>query len=123
MRTDGVTLSHEAVAQLRDVASSSYGHDYIPPSPRMYKSKIKNAQEAHEAIRPTKPWLSPAQLPSGLSKDQVRLYDLIWRRALACQMSNAEIQQVWCQLDGLVRFTTVGDHYKYASGAVAVLQM
>jgi hypothetical protein len=66
----------------------------VPPEPRAYKTKTKNAQEAHEAVRPTNPAVPPARLPPGVGADMRRLYDLIWRRALACQMENAETLQV-----------------------------
>ena len=69
-------------------------HPFITSPPRFYKSRAKNAQEAHEAVRPTRPSLSPAQLPGGLDRDCRLLYELIWRRTMACQMANAQIEQV-----------------------------
>lgn len=90
MRTDGTTLSGEAVAQARDVIKKDYGAKYLPDAPRLYKSKAKNAQEAHEAIRPTD--LSKSR--AGDDDQQRRLYDLIWKRTMASQMENAVLDQV-----------------------------
>lgn len=94
MRTDGVTLSQEAVNSVRDVVKDKYGAKYLPSSPRIFKSKSKNAQEAHEAIRPTNPSLAPSGLSKILDKDQKNLYDLIWKRTLACQMENVVLDLV-----------------------------
>ena len=93
MRTDGVQIIPEAVATIRNQISSDYGARYLPKSPRMYKSKAKNAQEAHEAIRPTSVSRKPSDLSRILETDQARLYDLIWKRTVASQMSSAEIAQ------------------------------
>lgn len=93
MRTDGVTLSNDAVQSLRGHIQSEYGDSYLPKSPRMYKSKAKNAQEAHEAIRPTDITRTPADLKRVLNDDQWKLYDLIWKRTLACQMASAVVDQ------------------------------
>src|SRR5690606_5802676 len=84
MRTDGTTLSDDAVAQARDVIKKDYGAKYLPDAPRLYKSKAKNAQEAHEAIRPTDLTRSKA----GDDAQQRRLYELIWKRTMASQMEN-----------------------------------
>ncbi|MBT5658665.1 MAG: type I DNA topoisomerase, partial [Rhodospirillaceae bacterium] len=86
MRTDSVTLSGEALAGSRRVIEKEYGGDYLPPSPRVFKSKAKNAQEAHEAIRPTDLSRLPANIGTYLDDDQRRLYELIWKRTLASQM-------------------------------------
>lgn len=94
MRTDGITLSNEAVAQCRDVIGKVYGDKYLPNSPRMYKSKAKNAQEAHEAIRPTDLSRLPKDIKSALDDKQAALYDLIWKRTIASQMENAILDQV-----------------------------
>lgn len=91
MRTDGITLSPEAISQARDVIKKDYGDDYLPSAPRVYKSKAKNAQEAHEAIRPTD---LNKKKPSGLDADAARLYSLIYKRTLACQMESAQMDQV-----------------------------
>ena len=89
MRTDSVTLSGSAIAAARDQVRQLFGPDYLPDRPRIYTSKVKNAQEAHEAIRPAgETFLTPAQ--TGLTGDQFRLYELIWMRTIASQMNDAE---------------------------------
>ncbi len=92
MRTDGTTLSEDAVDQARSLIKKDYGDKYLPDAPRLYKSKAKNAQEAHEAIRPT----DLSKLPKNISMDHdaKRLYDLIWKRTMASQMENAIMDQV-----------------------------
>jgi DNA topoisomerase-1 len=99
MRTDGVTLSTDAVSTIRQLIEKMYGKNYLPETPKMYKSKAKNAQEAHEAIRPTDINLSPEQLSHKLDKDQFKLYDLIWKRTIACQMENVIVDLVAANLD------------------------
>ncbi|MGH1377453.1 MAG: type I DNA topoisomerase [Alphaproteobacteria bacterium] len=94
MRTDGTTLSEDAVKQCRSVIGNDYGNKYLPDAPRLYKSKAKNAQEAHEAIRPTDLTRTPASLKGKLEHDQWRLYDLIWKRTIASQMENAIMDQM-----------------------------
>ena len=94
MRTDGTTLSEDAVKQCRSVIGKDYGNKYLPDAPRLYKSKAKNAQEAHEAIRPTDLTRTPAMMRSKLENDQWRLYDLIWKRTIASQMENALMDQM-----------------------------
>jgi DNA topoisomerase-1 len=94
MRTDGVQMAREAVSAIREHVQGSYGADYIPPAPREYQSRIKNAQEAHEAIRPTDVAHRPEQVAGDLTPDQRRLYELIWKRAVASQMQSAELDQV-----------------------------
>jgi DNA topoisomerase-1 len=89
MRTDSVALANEAVAEIRDVIGDRYGKDNLPEEPRTYKTKAKNAQEAHEAIRPTSAARHPDDVKQYLDKDQHRLYELIWKRAVACQMASA----------------------------------
>jgi DNA topoisomerase-1 len=89
MRTDGVQLAAEAVTEARKLIVDKFGQRYLPASPRFYKTKAKNAQEAHEAIRPTNINYFPEKLKSMLEPDQYRLYDLIWKRMMACQMENA----------------------------------
>ena len=89
MRTDGTTLSEDAVTECRSVIGKNYGDKYLPDAPRLYKSKAKNAQEAHEAIRPTSIARTPDSLKGRLEDDQWRLYDLIWKRTVASQMENA----------------------------------
>ena len=94
MRTDGVQIAEQALRQARDVIGQRYGSNYVPEQPRRYRTKAKNAQEAHEAIRPTDLARTPQSLASVLKKDQARLYELIWKRALASQMASAEIDRV-----------------------------
>lgn len=88
MRTDGTSLSQEAVGAIRDAIKSQFSTRHLPSKPRAYKSKAANAQEAHEAIRPTNINKKPSEL--SIDGDQRRLYDLIWMRTMACQMSDAE---------------------------------
>jgi DNA topoisomerase-1 len=94
MRTDGVQMAREAVALIREHIANSYGNAYLPEAPREYQSRIKNAQEAHEAIRPTDVSRTPDSVARYLSNDQRRLYELIWKRAVASQMQSAELDQV-----------------------------
>lgn len=94
MRTDGTTLSNDAVTQARGLIKKDFGDKYLPDAPRLYKSKAKNAQEAHEAIRPTD--LSVHPRSSAAPKDEYhrKLYELIWKRTMASQMENAVLDQV-----------------------------
>ncbi len=94
MRTDSVSLAQEAVAEIREYITHRYGADQIPKDPRFYKSKSKNAQEAHEAIRPTSVNREPEQLQNYLTVEQFKLYALIWKRTVACQMIDAIIDTV-----------------------------
>jgi DNA topoisomerase-1 len=94
MRTDGVTLSGEAIAATRTHIKNKFGESYLPDSPRAYKSKVKNAQEAHEAIRPTDIFRTPESVSEYLDDDAARLYELIWKRTVACQMESAVLDQV-----------------------------
>jgi len=93
MRTDGVQLSKEAVTAMRSQIKADFGPDYLPAAPREFVSKTKNAQEAHEAIRPTDITLKPERIAKILSAEQARLYELIYKRAMACQMQAAELDQ------------------------------
>ncbi len=94
MRTDSVNLSQEAIQSLRGVIADRFGEDKLPRSPHQYRTKAKNAQEAHEGIRPTDAARHPESLKASLSDDQYRLYDLIWKRTVACQMIHATIDTV-----------------------------
>jgi len=94
MRTDGVQMAREAIFGIRDHVKGAYGADYLPAAPREYTSKAKNAQEAHEAIRPTDVARTPDSVARGLNNEQRRLYELIWKRAVASQMQSAELDQV-----------------------------
>ena len=89
MRTDNVTLSDEAMQAVRAAVVSEYGHQYLSPQAKQYSSKVKNAQEAHEAIRPTTPLRSPRQVSAELNAQELSLYRLIWQRTLASQMADA----------------------------------
>ena len=100
MRTDGLQLADEAIAATRATIAGKYGDRYVPDRPIIYKSTQKNAQEAHEAIRPTDPGRHPDSLKSMLAPDMHRLYTLIWRRTLACQMANAVMDQVSVDVAG-----------------------
>src|SRR5690606_154314 len=88
------TLSGEAIAGARSVIEKEFGSDYLPDAPRQYSSKAKNAQEAHEAIRPTDMHKTPARIGNFLEDDQRALYELIWKRTVASQMSAARLDQV-----------------------------
>ncbi|MGL5168693.1 MAG: type I DNA topoisomerase [Afipia sp.] len=93
MRTDGVQIDPSAITQARKVIGEDYGKAYVPDAPRQYTSKAKNAQEAHEAIRPTDLSRRPASLKHKLDNDQARLYELIWMRTVASQMESAEMER------------------------------
>ena len=94
MRTDSVSLATEAIAEMRKFIGSFYGAKALPKQPRRYKTKSKNAQEAHEAVRPTSVYREPKTLRAKLSSDQFRLYELIWKRAVASQMAHGLIDTV-----------------------------
>jgi DNA topoisomerase-1 len=94
MRTDSVNLAQEAIADLREYIGERYGQKYVPDQPRAFKTKSKNAQEAHEAIRPTSIRNLPKDIKQHLTADQAKLYELIWKRTIACQMAQALINQV-----------------------------
>jgi DNA topoisomerase I len=94
MRTDGVAISAEAIAAARGLIGTDFGAKYVPDAPRVYRSPAKNAQEAHEAIRPTDLARKPADVDAYLDRDQRRLYELIWKRTLASQMASAVLEQV-----------------------------
>jgi DNA topoisomerase-1 len=101
MRTDSVTLSQTAITAARRQATELYGAEYVPDSPRVYASKVKNAQEAHEAIRPAgDSFRTPAQVARELSSDQRRLYELIWQRTVASQMKDATGESVSVRVAG-----------------------
>ena len=94
MRTDSVNLSQEAITEVRAYVTERYGVDHLPPEARIFKTKAKNAQEAHEAIRPTAIGREPKAIKTALSPEQAKLYELIWKRTLACQMAQALIDTV-----------------------------
>ncbi|NNF78347.1 MAG: type I DNA topoisomerase, partial [Rhizobiales bacterium] len=93
MRTDGVQIANEAIAEARNVIQDDFGEPYVPGTPRVYKTKAKNAQEAHEAIRPTSLARRPKEVSRVLDDEQFKLYDLIWKRTLASQMESADFER------------------------------
>jgi len=93
MRTDGIDLAPEAINDIRAMLGKNYGKEYVPTTPREYHNKAKNAQEAHEAVRPTSAARTPADVAKRLHRDQARLYELIWKRAVASQMESAELER------------------------------
>jgi DNA topoisomerase-1 len=117
MRTDSVTLSQSAIESARASAKSLYGAEYIPATPRVYEGKSKNAQEAHEAIRPAgETFRTPGELAPELSRDEFSLYDLIWKRTIASQMSDAKKMQMRVDFD--VETKTGGAAIFRANGSV-----
>ncbi|AAV96314.1 type I DNA topoisomerase [Ruegeria pomeroyi] len=110
MRTDGIDMAPEAVMATRDAIADRFGAEYVPDSPRMYKNKAKNAQEAHECIRPTDMRKDAAALKLK-DEDQRRLYDLIWKRTIACQMAAARLERTTVEIgsaDGQVGLRATG---------------
>ena len=110
MRTDGIDMAPEAVTAARDEIASRYGKEYVPGEPRVYKNKAKNAQEAHECIRPTDMSRDAAGLKV-TDEDQRKLYDLIWKRTLACQMESARLERTTVEIgsaDGQVGLRATG---------------
>jgi len=98
MRTDSVSLAQEAISELRKVIAKEFGDKALPPEPRYFKSKSKNAQEAHEAVRPTSAARTPRAVARYLTPDQAKLYELIWKRTMACQMTPAVFDTVAADL-------------------------
>ncbi|NGO64431.1 type I DNA topoisomerase [Rhizobium daejeonense] len=98
MRTDGVQMAPEAIDAARAAVADQFGARYVPDKPRLYSTKAKNAQEAHEAIRPTDFNRSPDQVRRFLDADQLKLYDLIWKRGIASQMASAEIERTTVEI-------------------------
>ena len=116
MRTDGVDMAPEAVAATRNAILKNFGEPYLPSAPRHYTTKAKNAQEAHEAIRPTELFRHPASVRKTLDADQFALYELIWKRTIASQMESAELERTTADIgtDG-----RDGKHYSFrATGSV-----
>ncbi len=116
MRTDGVDMAPEAIAAARNAILKIFGEPYVPPTARVYKTKAKNAQEAHEAIRPTDLARHPDQVRKELDGEQMALYDLIWKRTIASQMESAELERTTADIG-----TTGhdGKHYAFrATGSV-----
>ena len=116
MRTDSVNLAQSAIKEIRDFIVQRYGPDYLPAQPVPYKTRARNAQEAHEAIRPTSVWRVPAEMERWLDKDQLRLYGLIWKRAMACQMMPAVIDAMSVDMtcaDGRHSFRATGSVVRF----------
>ena len=110
MRTDGIDMAPEAVKAARNAIEGLYGKEYVPEDPRTYKNKAKNAQEAHECIRPTD-MLREAKALKVTDEDQRKLYDLIWKRSIACQMASARLERTTVEIgsdDGLVGLRATG---------------
>ncbi|HXO00713.1 MAG TPA: type I DNA topoisomerase, partial [Stellaceae bacterium] len=99
MRTDGVAIAGEAIAAARDLITKDFGDRYLPNNPRVYRSPAKNAQEAHEAIRPTDMARKPGDVARHLDSDHRRLYELVWKRTVASQMESAVLDQVGIDID------------------------
>jgi len=114
MRTDSVNLSQEALSEIRDVIARDYGTASVPDKPNFYQTKSKNAQEAHEAIRPTSALRTPSQVSRHLTDDERRLYELVWKRAVACQMVPATLNTVSVDL------AAGSEHTFRASGTTVV---
>jgi DNA topoisomerase-1 len=105
MRTDAVNLAEEAIASIRTFIDGYYGSEFVPETPRRYKTKTKNAQEAHEAIRPTDIARTPESLQGVLERDLWRLYELVWKRSIACQMAPARLDLVAVDMDAGTHWT------------------
>jgi DNA topoisomerase-1 len=117
MRTDSVTLSSSSITAARSSAQALYGKEFVPAAPRVYEGKTKNAQEAHEAIRPAgESFRTPGELAPELSRDEFALYDLIWKRTIASQMSDAKKQQMRVDFD--VKSKTGEDAIFRANGSI-----
>lgn len=129
MRTDSTTLSTQAIAAARKLIADEFGADYLPAEPRTYATKVKNAQEAHEAIRPAgDAFTHPSDLPGDMGPDEQRVYELIWRRTVACQMKDAKGQRTTMTLSmptaehGEARFTATGKTVDFAGYRLAYVE-
>ncbi|HLQ38545.1 MAG TPA: type I DNA topoisomerase, partial [Planctomycetota bacterium] len=129
MRTDSTTLSEQAVAAARSLIGREFGAQYLPDAPRQYQTKVKNAQEAHEAIRPAgSEFTAPAQLGGDMGDDERKVYELIWRRTVASQMKDARGQrttltlQMDAGLPGKARFTASGKTIEFAGYRLAYVE-
>ncbi len=117
MRTDSVALSQEAINAARTLIERDYGKNFLPEKPRVYKNNSKNAQEAHEAIRPTNILRTPDSIAAHLTPDQLKLYTLIWKRTVACQMESALLDKVGIDIptkDGSVQLRATGQTIAFA---------
>ena len=120
MRTDNVVLSDEALAAVRDEVSRSYGSQFLSNGPRQYSSKIKNAQEAHEAIRPTTPLRSPDSLSNELNGQEMLLYRMIWQRTLASQMADASGTTVSVRLGAIASVAGTSTDAEFAASGTTI---
>ncbi len=107
MRTDSLTLSERALTEAREVIKELYGSEYLPDKPVRYKTKAKNAQEAHEAIRPTDLARRPQDISKFLDRDQLALYELIWKRTIACQMKPAKVLRTSIEIESRTKGSTL----------------
>ncbi len=122
MRTDSVNLAQEAITDIRKYVSTNFDKDYLPPTAQVYKAKTKNAQEAHEAVRPTSVMRTPESVKPFLTHDQARLYELIWKRTVASQMTAAQFDTVAADITvGEGTFRATGQTLAFA-GFLAVYQ-
>ncbi|MDP3584074.1 MAG: type I DNA topoisomerase [Thiobacillus sp.] len=122
MRTDSVNLAQEAITDIRKYVSTNFDKDFLPPAAIAYKAKTKNAQEAHEAVRPTAVMRTPEAVKPFLTHDQIRLYELIWKRTVACQMTPAQFDTVAADITvGEGTFRATGQTLAFA-GFLAVYQ-
>ena len=120
MRTDNVVMSAEAMGAVRDAVTSEYGQNFLSPSPKQYASKVKNAQEAHEAIRPTTPLRSPEQVANELNRIDLALYRLIWQRTLASQMADATGTTVSLRLGAVAQGAEAGTDCEFAASGTTI---
>ena len=124
MRTDSTTLAADAVREIREYISRTFGADNVPRQPRVYRTRAKNAQEAHEAIRPTSVARTPESLAGVLGDEQAKLYELVWKRTVACQMRHATIDTVAIELTcgvELQRQAPVPDDLLRATGSTVAV--
>ncbi|MEM5500721.1 type I DNA topoisomerase [Ahrensia kielensis] len=108
MRTDGVQMAPEAISSSRDAIGQRFGANFVPDKPRHYETKAKNAQEAHEAIRPTDFMRAPDEIKSKLNDEQYKLYDLIWKRSIASQMESAQMERTTAEIEAKGEGRTIG---------------
>src|SRR2546428_1458648 len=101
MRTDSVTIADSALREIAELVTQDYGKDYSLAEARRYKTRSRNAQEAHEAVRPTSVFRTPQRVAAALDRDQLRLYTLIWQRTVATQMADARFDQVGIDIEAL----------------------